>query len=220
MKLAWWKIATILILGYVLVLGLTGEVPRQAILNETVRNLYFHVTMWFSMVLFLFVSLFHSIAYLRSGRIESDDKAVEFVNTGILFGLIGFVTGALWGKYTWGSALPKDPKILSAVIAMLAYFAYIILRGAFEDDQKRARISSVYNIFAFVIFNVLIFILPRMTDTLHPGQGGNPGFNIYDNDNVMKPVFYPAIIGWMLLGLWMTTLRIRLKAVERKLIEN
>jgi heme exporter protein C len=220
MKLAWWKIATIIILIYVIALGLTGEVPRQAILNETVRNLYFHVTMWFSMVFFLLLSLIHSIGYLRSGKIERDDRAVEFVNTGILFGVIGFVTGALWGKYTWGSAFPKDPKILSAAIAMLAYFAYVILRGAFEDDQKRARISAVYNIFAFVIFNVLIFILPRMTDTLHPGQGGNPGFNIYDNDNVMKPVFYPAIIGWALLGYWVTTLRIRLKAIERNLIES
>lgn len=219
MKLTWWKIATILILVYVIAFGLTGEVPRQAILNETVRNLYFHVTMWFSMVMFLLMSLVHSIAYLRTGNIERDDRAVEYVNTGILFGLIGFVTGALWGKYTWGSALPKDPKILSAAIAMLAYFAYVILRGAFEDDQKRARISAVYNIFAFVIFNVLIFVLPRMTDTLHPGQGGNPGFNIYDNDNVMKPVFYPAIIGWMMLGFWITSLRVRLKSVERKLTE-
>src|SRR5690606_41446872 len=87
MKLAWWKILTIILLVYVLVMGLVGEVPRQAILNETVRNLYFHVTMWFGMVLFLLISLVHSIAYLRSGKIESDDRAVEYVNTGILFGL-------------------------------------------------------------------------------------------------------------------------------------
>ncbi len=220
MKLQWWKILTILLLIYVLIAGLAGEVPRQAILNETVRNLYFHVTMWFAMTTFLFISLIYSIRYLRSGKISEDDKAVEFVNSGILFGMIGFATGALWGNYTWGSPLPKDPKILSAAIAMLAYFAYVILRGAFDDEQKRARITSVYNIFAFVIFNVLIYILPRMTDTLHPGQGGNPGFNIYDNDNIMKPVFYPAILGWILLGVWITTLRVRLKKAERNLTEN
>ena len=218
MKLQWWKIATIVILVYVLAAGLAGEVPRQAILNETVRNLYFHVTMWFSMVFFLLMSLIHAIKYLRSGNIIEDDKSVEYTNTGILFGIIGFVTGSLWGNYTWGSALPKDPKILSAAIAMLAYFAYIILRGAFDDEQKRARITAVYNIFAFVIFNVLIFVLPRMTDTLHPGQGGNPGFNIYDNDNVMKVVFYPAIIGWAMLGVWITSLRIRLRKIERNWI--
>jgi len=96
----------------------------------------------------------------------------------------------------------------------------VILRGAFDDEQKRARITSVYNIFAFVIFNVLIFILPRMTDTLHPGQGGNPGFNIYDNDNIMKPVFYPAVVGWILLGIWITTLHVRLRNVKRNFIEN
>ena len=215
MKLQWWKIATIIILVYVLAAGLAGEVPRQAILNETVRNLYFHVTMWFAMVFFLLMSLIHAVKYLRSNDITHDDKSVEYTNTGIMFGIVGFVTGSLWGNYTWGSPLPKDPKILSAAIAMLAYFAYIILRGAFDDEQKRARITSVYNIFAFVIFNVLIFVLPRMTDTLHPGQGGNPGFNIYDNDNTMKPVFYPAIIGWIMLGIWITSLRIRLRNVER-----
>lgn len=220
MKLSWWKLLTLVVLTYVLIMGLVGEVPRQAILNETVRNLYFHVTMWFGMVIFLLISLVYAIRYLSSGDITFDDKSSEFVNMGVLYGIIGFVTGSLWGNYTWGSPLPKDPKILSAAIAMLAYFAYLVLRGAFEDEQKRARITSVYNIFAFVIFNVLIFILPRMTDTLHPGQGGNPGFNIYDNDNIMKPVFYPAILGWVLLGVWVTTLRIRLKIVNRALTDH
>ncbi len=218
--MSWWKLLTLVILVYVLIMGLTGEVPRQAILNETVRNLYFHVTMWFGMVIFLLISLVYAIRYLSTSDITFDDKSAEFVNMGVLFGIIGFVTGSLWGNYTWGSPLPKDPKILSAAIAMLAYFAYLVLRGAFEDEQKRARITSVYNIFAFVIFNVLIFILPRMTDTLHPGQGGNPGFSIYDNDNIMKPVFYPAVIGWTLLGVWITTLRIRLKIVNRAITNH
>ncbi|WP_247234368.1 cytochrome c biogenesis protein CcsA [Telluribacter sp. SYSU D00476] len=219
MKKNWWKILTVVLLFYVLVMGMVGRVPRQPILNETVRNLYFHVTMWFGMVIFLFTSLVYAIRYLRSNNITDDDKSAEFAKTGILFGLIGYVTGALWGSATWGDPLPKDPKIISAAIAMLAYFAYLVLRGAFEDEQKRARISSTYNIFAFVIFNVLIWILPRLTDSLHPGNGGNPGFKIYDSDNVMKPVFYPAIMGWTLLGVWITTLRVRIKNLDRKLSE-
>lgn len=214
MKNKLWKALTVLLLIYVLTAGLYGEVPRQPILNETVRNLYYHVTMWFSMVIFLLISLIYSIKYLNSGKIEHDDISSEFVNTGVIFGIVGFTTGAIWGLVTWGDPLPKDPKILSVAIAMLAYFAYLVLRGAFEDEQRRARISSIYNIFAFVIFNVLIWILPRMTDSLHPGNGGNPGFKIYDSDNIMKPVFYSAIIGWTLLGLWITTLRIRLKRLN------
>lgn len=220
MKNKLWKGATILILIYVLTAGLYGEVPRQPILNETVRNLYYHVTMWFAMVIFLLISLIYSIRYLRSNNIQHDIIASEYVNIGIVFGIVGFATGAIWGYVTWGDPIPKDPKILSAAIAMLAYFAYLVLRGAFEDDQRRARISSIYNIFAFVIFNVLIWILPRMSDSLHPGNGGNPGFNIYDSENTMKPVFYSAIIGWTALGIWIASLRIRLKRLFYKLEEQ
>src|SRR5690606_35247297 len=122
LNLSWWKLLTLVILVYVLIMGLAGEVPRQAILNETVRNLYFHVTMWFGMVIFLLISLVYAIRYLSTSDITFDDKSAEFVNMGVLFGIIGFVTGSLWGNYTWGSPLPKDPKILSAAIAMLAYF--------------------------------------------------------------------------------------------------
>ena len=100
---------------------------------------------------------------------------------------------------------------------MLIYLAYIVLRGSLEDEQKRARISGVYNIFAFVLLLVFIGILPRMTDSLHPGNGGNPGFNNYDLDNNMKLVFYPAVIGWILLGWWIASIRIRISKVTQKL---
>jgi heme exporter protein C len=84
------------------------------------------------------------------------------------------------------------------------------------DEMQKARISSVYNIFAFVIFMVLIWILPRMTDSLHPGNGGNPAFSKMDLDNRMRLVFYPAIIGWTLLGFWITQIRIRIKKLEQQ----
>ena len=63
----------------------------------------------------------------------------------------------------------------------------------------------------------LIFIIPRLTSSLHPGSGGNPGFNMYDLDNRMRLVFYPAVIGWILVGIWVTTLRVRMRAIEDKI---
>jgi heme exporter protein C len=103
---------------------------------------------------------------------------------------------------------------------MLIYLAYVILRGSMDDEQKRARISAVYNIFAFVLLLVFIGILPRMTDSLHPGNGGNPGFNNYDLDNNMKLVFYPAVFGWILFGLWLSNIRIRMANLKEKLINK
>ena len=54
---------------------------------------------------------------------------------------------------------------------------------------------------------------------MHPGNGGNPGFNMYDLDSNMRMVFYPAVIGWILLGVWIATIRIRAKLIGEKLFE-
>ncbi len=220
MKKHWWKALAVIILFYVIYQGFIGKIPRQPILNETARNLYFHVSMWFSMFIMLTTATVYSIQYLRKNNIELDDKAAEFTKTGILFGILGCITGSIWGNFTWGDPWPNDPKLNSVAIGMLMYFAYLILRGSFEDEQKKARISAVYNIFAFAIFIPLIFILPRLTDSLHPGNGGNPGLKPMDTDGNMRLVFYPAIIGWSLIGLWITTLKLRLKVIDRKLNEN
>jgi heme exporter protein C len=215
-----WKYLCIALLLYTVFAGLNGKVPRQAILNETVRNLYFHVTMWFSMIFLLGTSVYHSIQYLRKGNLTSDSISYAYVETGLIFALLGLVTGSFWAKFTWGDWWTNDPKLNSVAVGLLIYLAYLLVRSSLPDEQQKARISSVYNIFAFVVFMVLIWILPRMTDSLHPGNGGNPGFNSMDLDNRMRMVFYPAIIGWTLLGFWIAKLRIRIKAIEQQIEDN
>ena len=114
----------------------------------------------------------------------------------------------------------NDAKLNGAAITLLAYFAYLILRNSMDEEQKRARISAVYNIFSYVMLIVFLMILPRMTDSLHPGNGGNPGFGGYDLDSSMRMVFYPAVIGWTLLGVWIMTIKIRMKVLAEKLYFN
>lgn len=215
MRKSWWKILTVLLLLYVVVGGLLFEVPRLVILNETIRALYFHVPMWFGMILMLGVSVAYSILYLlRSGK-AYDDFAIEFANVGVIFGILGILTGMLWAQFTWGDWWSGDPKQNGAAIGLLIYFAYFILRGSLDNDEQRARISAVYNIFAFFALIPLLFILPRLTDSLHPGNGGNPGFNAYDLDSRLRMVFYPAVIGWIMLGVWIATLRVRIRKLEQ-----
>lgn len=219
--MSWWKILTILLLIYTVIGGFMLEVPRIAVggLHETVRNLYFHVPMWFGMIILLLVSVIYSILYLRNPKTHYDTFAVETANTGIVFGILGLITGMLWAEFTWGKFWSGDPKQNATAIGMLIYFAYLILRGSFSDDQMRAKISAIYNILAYPVLIALIFVLPRLADSLHPGNGGNPGFNAYDLDTRMRLVFYPAVIGFTLLGLWITTLRVRIKTIENKINE-
>jgi len=220
LKKNYWKIACMLLLIYTIWAGFMGKVPRQAILNETVRNLYFHVTMWFTMIFLLGTSVYHSIQYLRKSDIKSDLISNAYVETGLVFATLGLVTGSLWAKFTWGDWWTNDPKLNSVAIGLLIYLAYGLVRSSMPDEQQKARISNVYNIFAFVIFMILIWILPRMTDSLHPGNGGNPGFSKYDLDSNMRLVFYPAIIAWTMLGYWIANLRIRIKKLEHITSEN
>ena len=149
---------------------------------------------------------------------QKDDLiAEEFARMGIIFGLLGLATGSVWARFTWGTWWVNDAKLNGAAICMLIYLAYIILRNSIEDPLQKARISAVYNIFAWATLLPLLYILPRLTDSLHPGSGGNPGFNIYDLDNNLRMVFYPSIMAWTLLGLWIIQIRIRFKNIRSKL---
>jgi heme exporter protein C len=212
----WWKVLAVVLVFYTLIAGFLLHVPTLPILHETIRNLYFHVPMWFSMLAVFVISVYFSIKFLNTGKEEYDLAAVECINTGMLFYALGLITGMIWAKYTWGEFWSGDPKQNSAAIAFLLYCAYLVLRNSIDEEQKRAKIAAIYNIFAFPIMIVLLFILPRMTDSLHPGNGGNPAFGKYDLDNTMRMVFYPAVAGWSLLAIWIATIRYRLRLAENE----
>jgi heme exporter protein C len=190
-------------------------------MQQTVRNLFFHVPMWFCMQVLFIVSVIYAIMYLVKAKPLYDVYSLEFARTGLVFGILGLITGAIWANYQWGAPWSGDPKQNGAAIALLIYLAYFVLRGSVIDETKRARLGAVYNIFAFAMLFPTIWILPRLTESLHPGgQGskGNPGLNPNDTTAEMEMVFLPAIIGWILLGVWITTLRIRLVIYKEKII--
>lgn len=220
---SWWKILSVVLLLYTFIAGFLIEVPYIGNLYETIRNLFFHVPMWFSMMILFIVSVVYSIKYLRKPKLSHDIYAAEYAKTGVVFGLLGLVTGAIWANYTWGKPWSNDPKQLGAAIALLIYAAYFVLRNSIPDIDKRAKVAAVYNIFAFAMLFPTLWIMPRMVESLHPGgQGveGNPALNPKDATVAMQWVFRPAVIGWTLLGVWITTLKIRLAQIKEKHFVN
>ena len=218
----WWKILGAVFVMYSIIMGFLGEVPRLPILHETIRNLYFHVTMWFSMIFILGGSFVYSIKYLGNPSIENDLRAEQMANVGILMGTLGIITGSLWARFTWGGWWANDPKLNGAAISLLIYLAYLVLRNSMDEEQKRARVAAVYNIFAFVLLIVFLLIYPRMNkvDSLHPGNGGNPAFSSYDLDSNMRMVFYPAVFGWIMIGLWVANLSYRAALLNYKKLRD
>lgn len=214
--------------------------PFRGLLSETIRNTYFHVSLWFAMMFLFIAGVVYAIRYLRlqsrhaSGKLTLDSDlnvisrleradywSVAFTGVGILFGVLGLLTGAVWAKYTWGSFWNWDIKQFTTLVALLIYAGYFILRAAFSDGEQRARLGAAYNVFAFACLIPLIYILPRLSATsLHPGAEGNPAMGGEDLDNTMRMVFYPTIIGWTLFGGWMAGLAYRTRLVGERLLRR
>lgn len=223
---SWWKILCVLLLVFTFIFGLLVNVPELPILGQTSRNLFFHVSMWMAMMTLFTISVVNSIRYLRTFKLKYDIYARQFASGGILFGVLGYATGSIWMSYTWADpnnpafqsfrALAREPKLIGAAVALLIYLAYMVLRDSINDMDKRARVSSVYNIFAYAMLFPTIWIVPRLLPSLHPGQEGNPALNFKDVTPALRMIELPAFLGWTLLGVWITTLRIRINLLKEK----
>jgi heme exporter protein C len=226
MKKNWWKILCTVLLLYTIIGGFLMKVPAREVIQESIRNLYFHVCMWFSMMVLFTASVVNAVKYLRRNDLKYDNLSRQYAVVGIVFGILGYCTGMIWASFTWAdpnnpasasfASIAKDPKLIGAAIALLIYFAYLVLRDSIQDIDKKARISSVYNIFAFALLFPSIWIIPRLLESLHPGGEGNPALNPKDIDARMRMVFYPGVIGWSLLGVWIVSLKVRMKNLKEK----
>lgn len=209
----WWKILSGLLLLYAIIAGFSVDIP-DTMIQQTMRNLFFHVGMWFGMMIMLLLGFIYSLRYLTKFNEMEDIVAVEAVNVGLLFGFLGIITGMVWANFTWGAPWVKDPKLNGAAVGIFIYLAYMILRGSIDDVHKRAKVGAVYNIFAFVLWIVFVMILPRMAgESIHPGKTDSPVLPMHLEAS-MRPVFYPAMVGWILLGLWIMQIRIRIRKLK------
>ncbi len=214
----WYKILGAVLVLYTIVWGLLGPVPRLDILNETIRNVYYHVPIWFAMLFQMSLSVWYALKFLYNNDEKAELVSYNAAQVGFFFSIPGIITGSLWAKFTWGTFWTfQDPKLNGVAIGILIYLAYFILRSSVTDEIKKARMAAVYNIFAYVMLIVFVMVLPRMTDSLHPGNGGNPAFAKYDMDNNMRLVFYPAVIGWILMSCWILDIKKRIAFLNLKL---
>lgn len=250
MRIAY-KILAVLLMGYALIYGLLmkTQLPTAMVLQngQSSRNLFYHVPLWFGVITLAAISVVQSVRLLRmiapdreTARDEAyalntliaDARANEAASIAVMYNILGLLTGIVWSRVTWGEALPSsdfsawwgwDPIQVCALISLLIYAAYFLLRSSFADGEQRAKISAVYNIFAFATLIPLYFILPKMLPGLHPtaqGSGAGGGSFIFKGggiNNDFRMILYPGMIGWVLLGVWIYELRSRLAAVKLRL---
>jgi succinate dehydrogenase / fumarate reductase flavoprotein subunit len=161
---------------------------------------------------------------LAPAAIADDDAVVATASVGTLFAVLATTTGSVWAKFNWGSFWNWDPRQTSIVVLLLIYAAFFLLRSAIDEPRRRARLSSVYAIVAFVSVPFLMFVLPRMLTSLHPGGKGDPGgvgpllSPQSDAINPTKQVLFAlSLFAFTLVYSWLVNIRMRVLAVQRQL---
>lgn len=183
--------------------------PADANLGEISRIIFFHIpTAWVAVLGFL-GCMVYGIKYLMKRDPKDDFAAAVWAEIGLLFIVIATISGAIFAKATWGAYWSWDPRQTSIFVLFLIYMAYLALRSAVDDPERRASLSSVYAVIAFVTVPLLVFVIPRL-----PGiQGLHPDDAIISKDLNMDVkmllVFIASLIGFTGVSFWMFSLKMR-----------
>ncbi len=214
-----WKIFLFLLLAFVSVAGISFPIvenpqawyqfPLIPGLEENAKIIFFHVpTAWLTVIGFL-MSTLYGIKYLRTKNLDDDIKSYVAAQLGLVFVILATITGAVWAKFSWGSFWSWDPRQTSIFALLLIYGAWFALRSSIESEDKRATLSAVYSIIAFVTVPFFIFIMPRIMNGLHPGSADDkvtPGAGPivdFQMDGSMLFIFFLSLIGFTILFFWM-----------------
>ncbi len=189
--------------------------PAQGFIGESSRIVFFHVPCaWVASLAFL-VAAAYSLAYLVRRNARHDDTAAAAVRLGLLFAILALVTGSLFARIMWGSYWNWDPRESSFLLLIFLYAAYLFLRNAIEDRERRATVAAAYALFAAVLMPFLVFVAPRITQSLHPQTVINPQGKIL-MDTPTRAVFFGGLIGFSALFFWMLELDSRAARLSRK----
>ena len=180
--------------------------------GETSRILFFHVPQaWVATLCFL-LSMIASCMYLVRRRIKADHFALSAAELGFLFCILATASGSIFAKATWGSFWNWDPRETSIVILLMIYGAYFALRSAVVDPDKKRVFAAVYSILAFLTVPFLVFVVPRITASLHPEDTMNPAKPGMDPKTLK--VFLGSLVAYTGLFVWLLSLRMRLLRLE------
>jgi heme exporter protein C len=187
----------------------------QGFIGESSRIVFFHVPMAWVAVLAFLVSCVTSVMYLRRRDPKDDIRASVSAGLGLLFAVLATTTGAVFAKIMWGAYWNWDPRQTSITILLLIYAAYLALRGAIDDPERRASLAAVYAILAFVTVPFLVFVVPRIYWSLHPDTIINTrGANEFDSRYTQ--VLMASLVGFTCLYVWLYTIGCRIEAIRQR----
>jgi heme exporter protein C len=191
--------------------------PDEATMHEIQRVFYFHISLWTGMYTALGLAFVGNVAWLVTRQPKWDWLGVSAVEVGVVCCTGGLITGVLWGKPAWGIWWTWDARLTTCFILWLLYISYLILRGLIEEPPRRATLSAVFGIFAF-LDAPLVYVSNRLWRTQHPAPVlfGGPDSGL---DPMMVRVMLFCMVTVVLVTLIVLVDRYRLEAMRHELDE-
>jgi heme exporter protein C len=176
------------------------------------RIMFFHVPIAEMTVIAFWTSMVYAVLYLRRRDPVTDLKSVSAAEVGLLYCLLATITGSIFARIMWNSFWNWDPRETSILVLLMLYGAYFGLRAAVEDEERRATLAAVYNIFAGIAMPFLVFVMPRI-ETLHSSHPENI-WKAGGMSSDYRIVLYSSLLGFLGLFIWMFQLRLRVGLLE------
>jgi heme exporter protein C len=141
--------------------------PTERTMGDIQRIFYFHVSSAWTAFVAFFIVFVANILYLIRRKQHWDQLAVSSAEVGIAFCTVVLITGPIWAKPVWGIWWTWDARLTSTFILWLLYVGYLLLRTMLEEAQRRALVSAVFGIFAFLDVPI-VYMSIRWWRTQHP----------------------------------------------------
>ena len=182
--------------------------PEDYKQGSTVKILYIHVPAAMMAVSAWFMMLVTSLIWLIRRHHVSALSAKAAAPVGVVFTLIGLVTGAIWGQPMWGTWWAWDPRLTSFLILFLFYLGYLALWEAIEEPDTAADLTSVLcivgSVFAFLSRYAVLF----WNQGLHQGSSLSLDKQEHVSDVFWQPLVI-SIAGFALLFVALILVRTR-----------
>jgi heme exporter protein C len=186
--------------------------PTERTMGDLQRIFYFHAaTAWAGMDAF-FVCFVANLLYVGKRRQAFDSVAVASAEVGLVCITVVLITGPIWAKPAWGIWWTWDARLTSTFVLWLLYIAYLLLRSLIEEPDRRALLSSLFGIFAYVDVPLVFFSI-RWWRTQHPAPVimGGPGSGL---DPTMNKVFFFNVLAMHVLALFLIVERYALEKMK------
>src|ERR1700675_4770694 len=173
--------------------------PEERTMGVLQRIFYFHVACaWAGLTAFM-ICFVANLLYVWKRQEKYDWLGVSCAEVGLVFTTIVLISGPIWAKPAWGIYWTWDARLTSTFILWLLYISYLLLRTLVEEPDRRALLSALFGIFAFIDVPI-VFGAIRWWRTQHPAPVimGGPNSGLAAG---MRPTFYFGVIA-MHIFMW------------------